>query len=418
MNKVPGSIFRRSLFWAHLCCGVPAGVLILIMSATGVLLAYESQIVAARMQMNRVSLTANAPRMSADQLIEKARAAAPPGMQLNLVFDADPTLPVVASYGRQQLLLHPQTGAVLPDAAAGTRKFFRSVENWHRWLGGNPRSVGGKLMDLANLLFLFMIVSGIYLWLPAVYKWSTVRGLALFRTRYLNSKVRDFSWHHVFSVWMFIPLFLIALSGVVGSYPWANTLLFAAFGEKPAQRQGPGPSGENINLNRAGRARVSGTDIASQRVTAQQLLDVARSRLTNWQRITLPTSQRGGSVILTAELKSDDTRPRLQLLTLSTQDASVIRLSQPSTVTQSPGRRARAWMRFVHTGEQYGVIGQTVAALASLSACFLVYTGLALAWRRLVFPLYRLMPRMRLLARKSDHRASRDWKPVSDLAED
>jgi uncharacterized iron-regulated membrane protein len=43
----------------------------------------------------------------------------------------------------------------------------------------------------------------------------------------------------------------------------------------------------------------------------------------------------------------------------------------------------------VHTGEQYGIVGQTIALLASLAACFLVYTGLALAWRRLIRPLYR-----------------------------
>jgi uncharacterized iron-regulated membrane protein len=41
-------------------------------------------------------------------------------------------------------------------------------------------------------------------------------------------------------------------------------------------------------------------------------------------------------------------------------------------------------VRFAHTGEQYGVLGQTIAAVASLLACVLVYTGLALAWRRLI----------------------------------
>ncbi|MBL8142575.1 MAG: hypothetical protein JNM38_15760 [Acidobacteria bacterium] len=38
---------RRLLFWSHLCIGVVAGVAILIMSATGVFLAFERQIIAA-----------------------------------------------------------------------------------------------------------------------------------------------------------------------------------------------------------------------------------------------------------------------------------------------------------------------------------------------------------------------------------
>ena len=48
----------------------------------------------------------------------------------------------------------------------------------------------------------------------------------------------------------------------------------------------------------------------------------------------------------------------------------------------SPGRRARSWLRFAHTGEYYGLTGQTIAGLVSAGGAVLVYTGLALAWRR------------------------------------
>jgi hypothetical protein len=46
------------------------------------------------------------------------------------------------------------------------------------------------------------------------------------------------------------------------------------------------------------------------------------------------------------------------------------------------GRRLRSFLRFAHTGEVAGIIGQTIAGLGSFGACFLVYTGLALVWRR------------------------------------
>ena len=49
----------------------------------------------------------------------------------------------------------------------------------------------------------------------------------------------------------------------------------------------------------------------------------------------------------------------------------------------SPGRKARVWMRFLHTGEALGAGGQLVAGIASLGAAVLVWTGLALALRRL-----------------------------------
>ena len=46
------------------------------------------------------------------------------------------------------------------------------------------------------------------------------------------------------------------------------------------------------------------------------------------------------------------------------------------------GRRARSWLRFAHTGEVAGVVGQTVAGLVTAGGAVLVWTGLALAWRR------------------------------------
>ena len=45
--------------------------------------------------------------------------------------------------------------------------------------------------------------------------------------------------------------------------------------------------------------------------------------------------------------------------------------------------KGRMWIRFIHTGEQYGLVGSTIAGLASLASALLVYTGLALALRRL-----------------------------------
>ena len=72
-------LFRRVLFWCHLTVGVIAGLVILIMSATGVLLTYERQITYwADTRDNRVaSPSPNASRLSVETLLAKAREAQP-----------------------------------------------------------------------------------------------------------------------------------------------------------------------------------------------------------------------------------------------------------------------------------------------------------------------------------------------------
>ncbi len=390
MSTIPGSLFRRVLFWAHLSCGVTAGLIIVLMSATGVLLTYEHQMMDSPAQRNHVAVPPGTARLSADELAARAQAIAGDAARLSLVFDVDPHAPVTASAGRSTAaLLNPYTGEAIADGTAGRRAFFAAVERLHRWMGGDPRGKAANLIDVANLLFLFIIASGIYLWLPAVWRWRTVRGLVMFRTKYVNSKVRDFNWHHVFSIWALIPLFVIALSGVVMSYPWANRAVFAMFGEQAPQR-GPPPGAGGPG---AGPERVRGPAPAAAPVAAsaslEQLLDAARAQESNWQRITLPLQARGGRVTVAVELNSTERRAPRRTITLDAGDARVIEAPPVQAIAQSPGQRARTWLRFAHTGEQYGFAGQTIAGLASLAACFLAYTGLALAWRRLIVPLYR-----------------------------
>jgi uncharacterized iron-regulated membrane protein len=123
----------------------------------------------------------------------------------------------------------------------------------------------------------------------------------------------------------------------------------------------------------------------------QQLFDVAVKQVPDWQRITLPLTSRGPHVEITTELQSRDRRPPRRTVVLNSSDASLVEIRGANSFATgvSAGQKARTWFRFAHTGEQYGIIGQTIAGLASLAACFLIYTGLALAWRRLILPAIR-----------------------------
>lgn len=74
-------------------------------------------------------------------------------------------------------------------------------------------------------------------------------------------------------------------------------------------------------------------------------------------------------------------------LFLDNDTANVVKVTRGSDWSEA----SQAWdvARYLHTGEYFGVIGQTIAGLASLAACFLVYTGFTLSWRRLVSPYLR-----------------------------
>jgi uncharacterized iron-regulated membrane protein len=97
--------------------------------------------------------------------------------------------------------------------------------------------------------------------------------------------------------------------------------------------------------------------------------------------MTVRLPQRGASqvTVMIEEAESRHPYPR-SLLTLDAASAGVVKWEPFASFNL--GRTIRSWIRPVHTGEAGGLIGQAIAALASAGGAVLVYTGLALAWRR------------------------------------
>ena len=389
--------FRKVIFWSHLVAGVGASLVIVLLSVTGVLLTYETQIT--RWAEGGYDVSAGAAPLPADRLAELALSETG-GQASALVFSNDPEAAVLATSGRDgKLFLDPYSGATLGEGSTATGAFFTKVMFLHRWLSlSGPSDTGGAIVGAANLLFGFLLLSGAYLWLPRIWRWGMIKTKILFRRSYPNAKARDFAWHHVFAFWAAIPLFLIILSGVVMSYSWASNLLYAAYGEAAPAARGPGQGGgAGGALAPAGRGNGSGGDagagaglaIAPDGVGLQAVLDTAVAHDPDWNLITLTLPKGGSADQVSVKVDTGTGKQVSRQETLSISQASGEITGVSSSADLSPATQARVWMRFIHTGEVYGQIGQTIAGLATLAALFMAYTGLALAWRRLISPLFR-----------------------------
>lgn len=368
---------RRVLFWCHLAAGVIAGVVVLIMSVTGVLLTYQRQLTVWADSRSLASVTPAGSRLSPETLITRFREAHPDVTVTSITLASEPTSPAsIAVNGGRTFFVNPYTAVTLGEGSKRIRTFFRSVTDWHRWLGasGENRSTGRALTGASNLLFLFIVISGFYLWWPRKLTVSQLRNVTWFRRR-LPGRSRDFNWHNVIGFWSAAPLFVVVLSGVVISYPWASNLVYRVAGEAPpAPRQGPGAAGSQSNGQRSAPiSSLDGIDEGWQR---------AEQQVRGWKSISLrlPASEEA-PLAFTIDA-GDGGQPQARgTLAVSKSTGEIVRW-EPFT-SLSPGRRLRSVLRFAHTGEVLGIAGQTVAGLVSLGAVFLVYTGLALSFRRL-----------------------------------
>jgi uncharacterized iron-regulated membrane protein len=368
---------RTLLFWTHLLVGVTAGALILFMSVTGVLLAFEPQITE-WLERDRRAVTPppGAPRLSVEALLARAREVRADQRPSIVTLRSDPTASAVVSFGREggALFIDPYRGTVL-GGLSPAHDFLHEVVEWHRWLGS--REMGRPITGAANLGFLGLVVLGVYLWWPRRWTRETVRRALLFDGR-LRGRARDFNWHNVIGIWCAPVLLVIILTGLVMSYQWANNLLYTLTGNEappPAERPAP-PARESQAAGRPRReeARVpAGLDARWQR---------AEQQVPGWVAISLrmPPRPDGPLTFVIQEPAAWHPAPRSQLV-LNASTGEVVKWEP--FAGQNLGRRLRAWVRPLHTGEAGGITGQAVAALASGGATVLVWTGLSLAWRRL-----------------------------------
>jgi uncharacterized iron-regulated membrane protein len=112
-----------------------------------------------------------------------------------------------------------------------------------------------------------------------------------------------------------------------------------------------------------------------------KLLARASLQASGWTSISLRLPASDSEPVSLAIDEGMGGQPQLRsTLTLNRQTAEVVKWETFSDSTR--GQQLRSFLRFIHTGEVGGFAGQTIAGIASLGACFLVWTGLALTWRR------------------------------------
>jgi len=378
---------RRVVFWLHLTLGCVAGLVILTMSVTGILLAFERQINAkADAPAVLQSQTSAAGQAPVDALLDRLKGDGQ-GMPTQLVLHNSPKMPAEARYGREKtLFLNPWTGEMIGQPNESTREFFGAVERVHRSVGLGMRSAMGRgITGAANLMFLFMVVSGIYLWIPKVWSATSLRARTWFRGR-LTGRAREWSWHNVIGIWVAFPLFFIVASGVVMSYPWANNLLYTMTGSNSPSQQpgGPGPRGEAQarGYKRGGKPARADAGAAVTLHSMDEMVQLAKQQVPEWKSITVDVPRGDARMLnLSVDTSIGGQPEKSRQLVMNRETGRIDAVKRFSD--NVAGRRLRAYARFVHTGEEFGVAGEVIAALASLGAVVLVWTGLSMALRRL-----------------------------------
>ena len=367
-------MLRKFIFWSHLAVGVVVGLIVLVLCLTGVLLSFERPSLE-WMEGSRLNAppAGNGDPLPADELAARVAPAAHASLS-SLRFRNNPNAPVrIQLSGVNFICANAYTGQVIGPSAPGLRAFYKTVRNLHTalTLQNGAATTGTSIVDACNLGFVFLTLSGLVLWWPANWRWRALRNSVTVRLD-VRGKTRDWNWHNALGFWGFIPLFIMAGSGIVLSYKTADDSVrsFARehiFTHSKAPLTYPAPA--------------AATPAARKQPDWRKILAAAEQAVPGWRSMTVPWNGNKQSLVnIQITPGQDGEAMRSITLTIDKASATVVKIQKWEN--NDAGLRARLIMRLSHSGELGGLPGQTVAALGCLAGIVLVYTGFALSWWR------------------------------------
>ena len=346
-----------------------------MMSLTGVVLTYESQINRWDQQEYRSQEQATrSESLTIDELLPHIAEHTPDTTPSAVTIRHNHLEPAVVNVGGGlSMFFDRYSGQPLGNSDRPIRRFLRSVMYWHRWfaLDGDNRIYGRTVTGAANLGFLFLVVSGVYLWWPKTWSLSLLRQITWFRAG-LKGRARNFNWHNVIGLWMSLPLVIIVFSGSAIGYRWVSDSIYWVLGENPP-----------VRATTTNQSDVEDNNTDEQRPYAayQPMFDQAKKDAQVWNAITLRLPIDNAERVVLLVDRGTGRQPSKQYELAFDRDNGEL-IERTGYPTYSPARKFRRWLRFAHTGEVYGLLGQTLAGIAASGAVVLAWTGLAMAWRR------------------------------------
>lgn len=338
------------------------------MSITGVGLTYERQLIAMAERSDYPVVASDVQPLSLTQLTVIAQQY-PTKKTAVIALKREPNALVQVKDGRRTVAyLNPYTGEKAEAPGAGTKAFLGKLRAFHRWLtlDGSFSEAGRWVNGVSNVIFIILILSGLYLWLPKRFTHRAFRKQLTLSGNYPNASARHYQWHNVFGIYMAPALFVVAFTAIFFSFKWPGQTL----------KEYASLEGKEVAIPVA-----LAPALASQQLTLDQQLAATSKLFPQWQsiRFDLPSSAMATAVFNVDNGNGGEPQKRVTIA-LDTLTGKVV--EQRTFEQMSEYRKARSYIRFLHTGEVFGLTGQTLAGIASLLACFLVYTGSMLSWRR------------------------------------
>ncbi|MEG3657958.1 PepSY-associated TM helix domain-containing protein [Arenibacter palladensis] len=222
---------RKIIFELHKILGLTTGIVVFIVAITGCCWAFRDEIESLYDDYKKVS-PQNDPILTPTEAKMYAKEVFPDNHIHGTLFKkADDAIEVIFYDPQpefyQSVFLNPYTGEVIQvdDHLSG---FFAFILKGHMrlWL---PKEIGEQVVGASILIFMVIILSGIFLWVPK--KRKNLKQRLRFNWKDTTRwKRKNFDLHTIIGFYICSLALILAFTGSVMSYNWMKYVLYKSLG--------------------------------------------------------------------------------------------------------------------------------------------------------------------------------------------
>ena len=370
-------LFRK----LHLWLSLPFGLIIMTTCLTGALLVFEKEITELVRHDSYTIPVRKMQRLSLQSLLERVASETPDSVQITSV-----TIPSdfrraytvgLSKPRRAGVLVDPYTGKIVGQS--GRLPFFTTVRELHRWLldSMKPDSEGifwGRIIvGTSTLLFVCILLTGLFLWWPKKLKGVGKRLKISLR----QGRQRLFyDLHTVGGVYVFVLLLAMAMTGLTWSFEWYRTGFYKVFGAEMAEA-GKGDKGPKKDKGKdapreegAEQAKLPASYIYWEEAVSY-VIEVSEA---DYTEITVKDGEVEVPLAGLGNIRATDSF-RFDKKTGQMTDYKAYREAKRD-------KKLRGWIYSIHTGAWGGLFTRICYVLAALFGASLPLTGYYIFYQR------------------------------------
>jgi uncharacterized iron-regulated membrane protein len=257
--------------------------------------------------------------------------------------------------------INPYTGRVI-DSYNPRKSFFKSVEMFHRFLGGGQGSIG-KLITGISAFFLFVIViTGIILWWPKTVNILKQRSLIKFNA---SRKRLNHDLHIVTGFYVSIFLVVSTVTGLIMAFNWINQGIFTLTGSKI---ENPPPP-------------TSAYHIGAVPVSADQVIKNSISSFPDAEYYFLRFPKDSAGAVSVSVLPHEAFENEVDSYFLDQYSGEIV--GSQKFKDRNVGQKIRSYVKPIHTGSLYGFPTKIISFLVCILTVTFPITGVIMWLNRI-----------------------------------